>query len=198
MKRFADFVKTCIIGGLVGILPILLAVLLVMEAIDILSAITGPIAEQLPIDELGGVEIATVVALLMILAACFLVGLVLRTRIGVASTRLVEDAVLNRLPGYTLLKTASRRIGGVEEGAVLSAGLADLHGSDSRAIVLIVEEHDDGAFTVLVPNAPTPTIGALYVLPAGRVTRLPASTAAVFNCFTQWGMGSKQLLDASG
>lgn len=34
---------------------------------------------------------------------------------------------------------------------------------------LIVEELDDGSYTVLVPSVPTPMAGAIYILPRERV-----------------------------
>ena len=194
MKRVADFVKTCIVGGFFGILPILLTAFVLVEAIDILDGISTPLAELLPIEDLGGATAAQIVALILIVAACFLAGLLLRTRFGRWSTGFAEGAVLNRLPGYQLLKTVSHRLGGMEEGTVFSAALADLHGTEARAFVFIVEDHDDGRYTVLVPNAPTPSIGILYVLPHERVTRLSAPAASALNCFMQWGIGSKRLL----
>jgi len=194
MKRVADFVKTCIVGGFFGILPILLTAFVLVEAVDILDGISTPLAELLPIEDLGGATAAQIVALILIVAACFLAGLVLRTRFGMWSTGFVEGAVLNRLPGYQLLKTVSHRLGGMEEGTLFSAALADLHGTEARAFVFIVEDHDDGRYTVLVPNAPTPSVGVLYVLPRERVTRIPAPAASALNCFMQWGIGSKQLL----
>jgi uncharacterized membrane protein len=81
------------------------------------------------------------------------------------------------------------------EGTLFSAALADLHGTEARTFVFIVEDHDDGRYTVLVPNAPTPSVGVLYVLPRERVTRLSAPAASAVNCFMQWGIGSKQLLE---
>ena len=132
--------------------------------------------------------------LLLVLAACFVVGLIFRTRFGIWSRELVENALLNRIPGYTLLKTVSQRVGGLEEGALFTPGLADLYGSETRTLVFIVEEHDDGRYTVLVPNAPTPTIGTLCVLPRERITPLAAAPTSAFNCFAQWGIGSKQLI----
>ena len=109
-------------------------------------------------------------------------------------TCFVEGALLNRLPGYQLLKTVSQRLGGMEDGTLFSAALADLHGTEARAFVFIVEDHDDGRYTVLVPNAPTPNVGTLYVLPSERVTRLSAPAGSAVNCFMQWGIGSKRLL----
>jgi uncharacterized membrane protein len=194
MKSVADFVKTCIVGGFFGILPILLTAFVLVEAVDLLDGMLTPLAEMLPIEELGGATAAQIVALILIVAACFLAGLLLRTRFGAWSTRFVEGVVLNRLPGYPLLKTMSQRLGGLEEGTLFSAALADFHGTEARAFVFIAEEHDDGRYTVLVPNAPTPNVGTLYVLPRERVTPISAPAASALNCFMQWGIGSKRLL----
>jgi uncharacterized membrane protein len=194
MKGFADFAKTCILGGLLGVLPVLLAVFVLVEAVDLLGAIAQPVAELLPVERLGGVEIASLVALLLIVFACFLVGVLLRTRFGSWSQGLVERTVLNRLPGYTILKSVSRRVGGVEEGAVYSAALADIHGTEAWVWAIIVEEHDSGHYTLLLPNAPTPTIGQLYYVSSERVKRLDVPVASVLNCIMQWGIGSKELL----
>ncbi len=194
MQGFGDFVKTCIIGGILGVLPVLLAFFVLTEAVDILGAITEPVVERLPVEELGGVEVASLLALGILLFACFGVGVLLRTRFGSWAQGLVERAVLNRLPGYTILKTISRRMGGLEEGAVFSAALADIHGTQAWVWAFIVEEHEDGFYTLLLPNAPTPTVGTLYYVSTDRVRRLDVPPASVVNCVMQWGIGSKELL----
>ena len=53
MKGFGEFVKTCILGGFLGVLPILLAVFVLAEAIGLLGAVTDPLVELLPVEELG-------------------------------------------------------------------------------------------------------------------------------------------------
>jgi uncharacterized membrane protein len=198
MRTIVDFVKTCVVGGFFGLLPVLLVAFVLAEVVDILASIAAPIADALPIAELGGVEMARIVALVLILLACFLAGLLLRTRVGAWATELVEGTILNRLPGYSMLKTISLRFGGIEEGSLFAPGLADLYGGDARTLVFIVEEHADGRIMVLVPNAPTPTVGTLHVLPATAITRLGASPAAFANSIMQWGVGSKDLLDVPG
>ena len=62
-------------------------------------------------------------------SGAFGVGVLLQTRFGSWSQQAIERAVLNRLPGYTILKSISRRVGGVEEGTAFSAALADIHGT---------------------------------------------------------------------
>jgi len=194
MKGFGDFVKTCVVGGFLGVLPMLLAVFVLVEAVDMLGAITEPIVEVLPVEELGGVEVASILALLLILLACFGAGALLRTRFGAWGQSLVERGILNRLPGYTILKTVSRRVGGVEEGTIFSAALADIHGTEAWVWAFIVEEHESGYYTLLLPNAPTPTVGTLYYVAGERVKKLDVPVAAAVNCIMQWGIGSKELL----
>ena len=77
MTRAIEFVKTCVLGGILGVLPVLLMVLLFGELLAIIDALAIPLAEAFPVEELGGVEIALIIAVLLILTACFLAGLVL-------------------------------------------------------------------------------------------------------------------------
>ena len=60
----------------------------------------------------------------------------------------------------------------------------------------LVEEHEDGSFTVFVPSSPTPTVGALYILPPERVHPVNVSFAKAVKCLTSWGVGSGELLQA--
>ncbi len=60
MKGFADFLKTTIAGGFFVLLPIVLVVLITQETITLASDLIGPIAEQLPVEEVGGVVSALV------------------------------------------------------------------------------------------------------------------------------------------
>ena len=194
MKGFGDFVKTCIVGGFLGVLPVLLAVFVLVETVDLLGAVTQPVVDMLPVEELGGVEVASILAMLLILFACFGAGALLRTRFGSWVQALIERSVLNRLPGYTVLKTVSRRVGGVEDGTLFSAALADIHGTEAWVWAFIVEEHESGYYTLLLPNAPTPTVGTLYYVSSERVKKLDVPVSAAVNCIMQWGIGSKELL----
>lgn len=194
MERLGEFVKTCMLGGFLGVLPVLLAVFVLAEAVDLLGAVTEPVVARLPVEQLGGVEVASILALGLILLACFAAGALLRTGFGRWVQELAERAVLNRMPGYTILKTISRRVGGVEEGTLFSAALADIHGTEAWVWAIIVEEHESGHFTLLLPNAPTPTVGMLYHVSRDRVRRLDVPVGSVLNCIMQWGIGSRELL----
>jgi len=189
MNRILEFVKTSVIGGFFVMLPVALILFLLVELAEIVILITEPVTEHLPIETLGGIEVATLVAILLILAACFVTGLAMRTQIGIRFGELVERFGLNRLPGYTLLKSLTQSFSGVQEG--FAVAVATIH--DSDVLGFIVEEHDNGDFTVFVPTAPTPTIGTVYCLKPEKVRKLDGPMSEAVNCIMQWGIGSKAL-----
>lgn len=191
MKRIVEFIKTTVIGGLFVMLPVALILFLVVELVGMVGLITEPVTEHLPVETLGGIEIATVVALLLILAACFVTGLAMRTQIGVRLGQLIERFGLNRIPGYTLLKSLTWSFAGVQEGSTFSVAVATIR--DSEVLGFIIEEHDNGDFTVFVPTAPTPTIGTVYCLKREKVRKLDVSMATAAECIMHWGIGSKAL-----
>jgi uncharacterized membrane protein len=190
MKRLIEFIKTTIIGGLLVLLPIGLIALMLLKAISAAMAVVSPIAVQLP----AGTRFANVIALALIVAGCFFAGLILRTVLGQRIKTLFERSVLERLPGYSLLRSLSRRVAGEEEGKTFAVALAVIE--DALVPAFIVEEHADGRYTVFVPSVPTPAVGALYILPRERVHLVDVPFTKAVACISRWGEGSRELLAA--
>lgn len=190
MKSLIEFIKTTIIGGLLVLLPIGLLVLMVAKAISGAMAVVSPIAAQLP----TGTRFANLIGLALIIAACFAAGLILRTVLGQRIKTLLERRVLERLPGYSLLRSLTRRVAGEEEGQKFAVAFAVIE--DALVPAFIVEEHADGRYTVFVPSVPTPGVGALYILPRGRVNLVDVPFTKAVACISRWGEGSRELLAA--
>ncbi len=195
MRKITEFIKTTTIGGLLVLLPVVAVLALVGIAVATIIKIVTPIAEKLPIKTIGGLALATLLAVLVILAFCFLAGLLVRMRIGQLIQQRVENLLLQRLPGYVMFKNLTRQLAG-QEGIEFAPALVDLYGSEARVVGLIVEEHADGKFTVFVPISPTATLGQVYLLPTTNVERLEARFVDVVNSLTQWGMESKKLFQS--
>lgn len=190
MHKVSQFLKMTLIGGLVVILPVALLVFLLMKAMTKVQEVLQPIVSLLPED----VILPKVMALLIVIAGCFLTGLVLNTRIGRQIYQVGERQILERIPGYTLLRSLSRQFSGGEEGVSFSVALVEIE--EALVPAFLVEEHEDGSFTVFVPSSPTPTVGALYILPPERVHPVNVSFAQAIKCVTRWGVGSGELLRA--
>ena len=58
----------------------------------------------------------------------------------------------------------------------------------------IVEELEDGQYTVLVPSAPTPLAGSIYILPPERVHPVDISFTKAISVFSKWGTGAGEFL----
>ena len=90
--------------------------------------------------------------------------------------------MLEQLPGYTFLRGLARRLTGRSDEQMLQPALVEIE--DALVPALIVEELEDGSFTVLVPSAPTPMAGSLYILPADRVHPVDLPFAKAISVFS--------------
>ena len=194
MKGFFEFFKTTAVGGFFVILPILVVVLLLGQALAMLDGLMVPLAERLPVEKVGGVEVAFLLSLLAVALLCFAAGLVLRTGMGAAANAWIERVILERVPGYTMVRNLTGRFSGAGESSV---ALARLQAGDALALVFVVERTEDGQVVVFQPLAPTPTVGSLHVLPESDVRVLEVSMAAGVNCVMQWGVGTAEMLAGS-
>ena len=104
------------------------------------------------------------------------------------------DRLLERIPGYTLMRNLGKRFSGEADGVSFATALVEIE--DALVPAFIVEEHADSSFTVFVPSVPTPAAGAVYVLPKERVHRVDVPMSTAVRCITQWGAGTGELLKA--
>jgi len=190
MNKIAEFTKTTLIGGVLVILPLYLAVLLLAKAAKALLGLLAPVTSQLPPTmEFGGV---TAVVLLIVL--CFGVGLIVRTRPGRTAKDAFENAVLEKLPGYSFIRNFTRRLTGRSEEQTLQPALVEIE--DALVPALIVEVLEDGSYTVLIPSAPTPMAGSIYILAADRVHPVDIPLTRAIGVFSKWGTGAGEFVRA--
>ena len=135
MRTLAEFTKTTLIGGVLIILPIYIAVLLLAKAVKALLEMLAPVTAQIP----AGVEFRQAAAILLLIAVCFVVGLVVRTGPGLRAKNAFEQAaVLEKLPGYSFLRGLAKRLTGRSEEHTLEPALVEIE--DALVPALIVEE----------------------------------------------------------
>jgi uncharacterized membrane protein len=190
MRTLAEFTKTTLIGGLLIILPIYVAVLLLLKAVKGLLDLLSPVAGALP----ASVEFREAAAIILLIVLCFLVGLVIRTRPGLRAKNAFEQAVLERLPGYTFIRGLTKRLSGRSEEDKLQPALVEIE--EALVPALIVERLEDGSYTVLVPSVPTPMAGSIYILPPERVHPVDIPFTTAISVFSKWGTGAGEFVRA--
>ena len=190
MRTIAEFMKTTIIGGIIIVLPVYIAVLLILKALQGLLAAVKPITAAIP----GSVEFEEILAILVLAVICFIAGLIVRTRAGLRAKNAIERRVLQRLPGYTLLRGLAGRVTGQADEPSFAPALAEIE--EALVPALIVEKLEDGSYTVLVPSVPTPMAGAIYILPPERVHPVDVPFTVALKVFSKWGTGAGEFVRA--
>jgi len=190
MKKFGEFVVSALVAGLLLVVPLYLAVLLLLKATQSVVGLVKPFAMLLP----DWFPAEHVLSLLLVLIVCFLVGVAVRTPTGRAIRERIEKTLFERLPGYALLRSLTQRLAGQGEENVWKPALAEIE--DALVPAFIIEELEDGRFTIFVPSVPTPFAGAVYILSPERVHPLDIPFTQAVQSVSRWGSGSKELVAA--
>jgi uncharacterized membrane protein len=190
MKRAWESLAAALVAGVLVLVPLYLAVLLVLKAMKSVGKLISPLVAMLP-DWIPGEKL---IALVVILAACLLVGFAVRTAAGHAVRKRIERSFFEKIPGYELLRSLTQRLAGDSGETAWQPALVEIE----EALVpgFIIEALDDGRFTVFVPSVPTPFAGAVYVLTADRVHPLDVPFTQAVKSITRWGQGSGELVAA--
>ena len=190
MKGIAEFTKTTLIGGVLIVLPIYLSILLLAKTIMGLLALLRPVTAQIPAD----VQLRTMIAILIVIAVCFVAGVLVRTDKGLRAKNALEHTIFERIPGYSLLRGLTGRVAGAREDATFAVALVEIE--EALVPAFIIEDLKDGSYTVFVPSVPTPAAGAVYILARERVHRLDVPFATGVAVISKWGMGAGALVEA--
>ena len=190
MRKFFGFVVSRLITGLIVVAPIYLTVVLLLKAAQSLLSIMKPVAALLP----ESVPAEELIALLIILFFCFLIGLGMKTPKGRATWERMETSLFQRLPGYALFRSLTQQLTGKTQDNTWKPALAEIE--DALCPAFIIEELENGSFTVFVPSIPTPLAGAVYILTPERVHPLDVPFTQAVRTVSQWGSGSKDLFAA--
>ena len=192
MKKTLAFIAKSVLGGLLVIVPIYLAVLVLLKGMQTVGKLVQPFAQLLP--EWFPAEQA--LSLLLVLVICFLIGVAIRTRLGRVARERIEKGFFARIPGYALFRSLTQRVAGDtrQNETVWKPALVEIE--DALVPAFIIEEFEDGRYTVFVPSIPTPLAGAVYILDRKLVHPLDVPFTEAFKTVSRWGSGAKDLVAA--
>src|SRR5262249_28017712 len=189
--RFArEFVTNILVGGVLVVLPIYFTVLVLLKGMKSVAALVRPFAMLLP----AALPAEHLLSLLLVLVVCFLIGVAVRTRFGQMVRERMEKSLFGRLPGYALFRSLTQRLAGEGEENVWKPALVEIE--EALVPAFIIEELEDGRFTIFVPSVPTPLAGAVYILSRERVHPLNVPFTEAIKSVSRWGSGSKNLVAA--
>ncbi len=199
MKRFRTFLHTSLLGGVVVILPVAVTFLVFRWIFGVVTGLIAPFVRMLglvlEIETKTQTILAHFVVLAVIVAACFLVGVAVRTRLGALAYRGLERRVLRVAPGYSIIKETVSQLLGSQRAPFSTVAIVRL-GENLKATAFVTESHPDGTQTVFVPTGPNPTSGFILHVPAAQVEVVKAPVEKVIRSIISCGVGSGAVLGA--
>jgi uncharacterized membrane protein len=190
-KPAVKFIMTTVIGGLVFLVPLMFLIFILGKAIGFMMVIAQPLADWLPVDTVGGVALANLLAILAVIVVSFIAGLFARHTMAGGVIKKLEAKVLMNIPGYAMVK-------GIKSGYDSDATdgmkpVALMLGSAER-IALEIEKLPDGRSMVYIPSAPSAWSGITQILPPEQITYLDVPVTKVLELTEKFGHGADQLL----
>ena len=190
MKKVGEFVLSRLVAGALVVAPIYLAFLLLLKAMKSLMGLVKPVAKLVP----PSLPAAQLLSLIFLFMVCFLIGLGVRTHMGRSTLERIEKSLFQRMPGYGLLRSLTQRLTGEGQESTWKPALAEIE--EALVPAFIIEELENGYFTVFVPSVPTPLAGSVYILSPDRVHPLDIPFTQAIKTVSKWGEGSKDLVAA--
>jgi len=191
MKKSFQYFVNAVASGFLILIPIYLAVLLMLKAIKSVAGLVRPLAGLVP----DWFPAENALSIVLVLLICFLVGVAVRTQLGRMARDLVEKKFFERIPGYAVIRSLTHRMAGDELENVWRPVLAEIE--EALVPAFIIEEFEDGRYTVFVPSVPTPLAGAVYILERNRVHPLDVPFTQALRVISRWGSGAKNLVESS-
>lgn len=195
MSSFFRFLLSTTLRGLFIFLPVALIVLLLGELMDSVVGLGGLIADTIGLDVGEKPEHPALLAILLIVAFSFLIGLLTLIHLSRNAGLWVEKTILRPIPGYRGIKGLITALGGATEVESFQPALLTTASGDEE-IVFQIEAVDAERTAVLVPFSPTPMAGTIRIVQTSRLKPIEGGLSKTIDVLSQWGVGTAGLLKA--
>lgn len=195
MKKLKEFFKSTVVGGLLVLLPVAIFLYALIWVFNLIVKAINPLAKIVMEQSALRPVVAHIVAIGLLIGICFLVGMLVRTKLGGWIYALIESNLLRKTPGYSMIKeTVSQFLSKDRQSPFSSVALARIFGNDTLVSVFVTDRHADGSYTVFMPTGPNPTSGNIYHLPAENVYPVDVSIEDAMRSIISCGAGSATLV----
>jgi uncharacterized membrane protein len=185
------FIMTTIIGGLLFLVPVAFLAFILTKVFGFMIVIAEPMADWLPVETIGGIALANLIAVVAIILVCFLAGLVARNAMASGLVKTLESRVLMKIPGYTIIKGIK---GGFDKGESNHFKPVALKLGSAERVGFEIQKLADGRSMVFIPSVPNAFSGITQILPADQVTYLDVPVTQIMELAEKYGSGVDELL----
>ena len=192
MKQSANPLVTTLIGGVVFLLPLVVVLYVLGQGLALTTRVAQPLTAMLPDTSVGGVALASIAALALLLLACFGAGILARAALGRALTDRFETRLQTIYPRYAVIKAMSQGLHGALGQRVLQPVLVSF--DDHQLIAFDIERLHDGRAVLYLPGAPDAWSGSVVLVAPERIEALDIDSATLAKSLQRLGHGTAALL----
>jgi len=188
MNAIKTFLRVTIVGGLMFLVPVVLLLLVLRRAMQFAAKIATPIAATLPVGPAGGIAVATIVSVIILLILAFGAGMLARTALGQRITGWFEESILGGMPQYRMVKSMAEGLAKIENGEGMRPVL--YRSDEGWQLGYRIENLHGDWVAVFLPAAPTPMSGNIVYVSADRVRPLDIPMTEAMRLVKHVGIGS--------
>ena len=194
VDKLKGFLKSTVMGGVLVILP--LAVLLFIAhwvftfVSETISPLTGALLTRWSLQPV----VADIIVVILIVMLCAAVGFIVRTKVGKWIYQSVENRLLRKAPGYSIIKETVVQFIGNKKSPFSSVALVQIYGNSTMVSAFVTDSHEDGSHTVFVPTGPNPTSGNIYHVEDQYVHPVDVPVEEAMRSIISCGAGSSALI----
>jgi uncharacterized membrane protein len=195
MKRISDFFKTSLLGGTVIVLPVAILAFVFVWVFKFITGIIHPLTNMvLTRSQLPKIS-ADILVIIIIVMACFVIGVLIKTKLGGLIFQTIEHRILKVAPGYSLIRDTVVQLLGKKDSSFSKVALARIFENDTLVSGFITDRHPDGSCTIFVPTGPNPTSGMIYHVKAEYVHPVNVPVEEAMRSIISCGSGSKRMIE---
>ena len=162
LQRLKKFFFTTVFGGMVVLLPIVIFIGLLNLIFDLIRNLVAPLSNLIGLQQSTSELVVDLIAVAIVIAGCFLVGLLTRTQLGKGMVRELNLLLSEHIPFYGLIRQTVQQFTGAKKIPFSQVVLIDPFGSGNQMIGFVADEHENGRYTTFVPTGPNPTNGFIF------------------------------------
>lgn len=196
MLKIKSFFKATLLGGVMVLLPVVLTFFFLRWFVDLVTGIINPLTSLLIDKTHIQKNIADILVVVIIILICFLVGVIIKTKLGSFIYGQIEKKILKIAPGYSLFRETIKQFLGQKRAPFSSVALVRVFENSTMMTAFITDRHPDGSYTVFVPSGLNPTSGMIYHLQKEFVHPVEASVENTMRSIIGCGAGSGQLIES--
>ena len=193
MKKFAAFIGSTALEGMLVLLPILLFILLLTEIIELVVGLATPIADLFPAGTFDDPKYPVALSVILLFGVSLFIGLALKSNTATRLGNWIQAETVGKLPLYRFVKSLVSGLIGAEKSASFKPALFDA-GNNIEEIVYVIEDLGNGTITALFPYAPTGFAGPVKIVPKNRIAPLDTNLGDMSLALNHMGLGIGKLM----